>query len=252
MVGWHRWLKGHEFGWAPGVGDGQGGLVCCDSWGHKELDTTEWLNWAELNWTNIPLPHLLYPFTCWSPALCTGQTLPREWVWESTYKLTFMAVGRRIQSLSYESLLASTHHLAFLRARTTETREQQSHRARGTESVASYNLILEERHHHFCHSLLATQINLDSKHKMWISGGSTGGWNFNCKHKNVNSLQKDLYLGIRDINISPFIQDALIKHVICASHCSRCWKYHDEQHIQVPDFRDVLHFSEKDRKWTNF
>ena len=50
MVGWHHRLNGHEFGWTPGVGDGQGGLVCCSSWGHKESDTTEWLNWTELNW----------------------------------------------------------------------------------------------------------------------------------------------------------------------------------------------------------
>ena len=41
-------LDGHGFGWTPGVGDGQGGLVCCNSWGHKELDTTEWLNWTEV------------------------------------------------------------------------------------------------------------------------------------------------------------------------------------------------------------
>ena len=41
MVGWHHRLNGHGFGWTPGVGDGQGGLVCCGSWRHKELDTTE-------------------------------------------------------------------------------------------------------------------------------------------------------------------------------------------------------------------
>ena len=45
MVGWHHWLRGHEFEQAPGVGDGQGGLVCCSPWSHKELDTTERLNW---------------------------------------------------------------------------------------------------------------------------------------------------------------------------------------------------------------
>ena len=44
MVGWHHRLNGHGFRWTPGVGDGQGGLECCGSWGHKELDTTEWLN----------------------------------------------------------------------------------------------------------------------------------------------------------------------------------------------------------------
>ena len=48
MAGWHHQLDGHEFEWTPGVGNGQGGLVCCDSWGHKELDATEWLNWTEL------------------------------------------------------------------------------------------------------------------------------------------------------------------------------------------------------------
>ena len=47
MAGWHHWLNGYGFGWTPGVGDGQGGLACCDSWGLKELDTTEWMNWTE-------------------------------------------------------------------------------------------------------------------------------------------------------------------------------------------------------------
>ena len=46
MVGWYHRLNGHEFGWTPGVGDRQGGLVCCSSWGCKELDTTEQLNWT--------------------------------------------------------------------------------------------------------------------------------------------------------------------------------------------------------------
>ena len=48
MAGWHHWLNGRESEWTPGVGDGQGGLVCCDSWGCKESDTTEQLNWTEL------------------------------------------------------------------------------------------------------------------------------------------------------------------------------------------------------------
>ena len=46
MAGWHHRLDGREFEWTPGVGDGQGGLACCDSWGHKQSDTTEWLNWT--------------------------------------------------------------------------------------------------------------------------------------------------------------------------------------------------------------
>ena len=44
MVGWHHRFDGHEFGHTPGVGDGEVCLVCCGSWGCKELDTTERLN----------------------------------------------------------------------------------------------------------------------------------------------------------------------------------------------------------------
>ena len=50
MAGWHHRLDGHEFEWTPGVGDGQGGLAHCSSWGRKESDATERLNWTELNW----------------------------------------------------------------------------------------------------------------------------------------------------------------------------------------------------------
>ena len=49
MDGWHHRLNGHGFGWTLGVGGRQGGLACCSSWGHKKLDTTERLNWTELN-----------------------------------------------------------------------------------------------------------------------------------------------------------------------------------------------------------
>ena len=48
MVGWHHRLDGHEFGRTPGVGDGQGGPVCCGSWDHTESDMTEWLNWTDI------------------------------------------------------------------------------------------------------------------------------------------------------------------------------------------------------------
>ena len=50
MAGWHHQLDGREFEWTPGLGGGQGGLACCNSWGRKESDTTEWLKWTELNW----------------------------------------------------------------------------------------------------------------------------------------------------------------------------------------------------------
>ena len=48
MTGWNHWLDGRNFEWTPGIGDGQGDLACCGSWGHKESDMTERLNWTEL------------------------------------------------------------------------------------------------------------------------------------------------------------------------------------------------------------
>ena len=49
MVGWYHQFNGHVFGWTPGVGDRQGSLVCCSSWGCKESNTSERLNWIECN-----------------------------------------------------------------------------------------------------------------------------------------------------------------------------------------------------------
>ena len=59
MAGWHHWLDGRESEWTPGVGDGLGGLACCDSWGCKESDTTEGLNWTETYFPQIN-SHFLY------------------------------------------------------------------------------------------------------------------------------------------------------------------------------------------------
>ena len=53
-AGWHHWLNGRESEWTPGVGDGQGGLECCNSWGNKELDTTERLN-RRRQWQATPV-----------------------------------------------------------------------------------------------------------------------------------------------------------------------------------------------------
>ena len=53
MVGWHHRLDEHEFEQTPGIGDGQGSLVCCSSWGLKEWNTTEWLNSIGLNWWRL-------------------------------------------------------------------------------------------------------------------------------------------------------------------------------------------------------
>ena len=53
MVGWHHWLNGHGFGWTPGIG-GQGGLAYCGSWGRKESDMTERLNWTVGSFRELP------------------------------------------------------------------------------------------------------------------------------------------------------------------------------------------------------
>ena len=71
VVGWHHRLDGHGFGWTPGVGDGQGGLACCGPWGHKESDTTEWLNWTELMdlGDSCPFPGLVWFCFCFFPRM---------------------------------------------------------------------------------------------------------------------------------------------------------------------------------------
>ena len=65
MVGWHHQLNRHGFGWTPGVGDGQGGLACCGSWGRKELGTTERLDWTERNWKSIDQNFHLFFLILW-------------------------------------------------------------------------------------------------------------------------------------------------------------------------------------------
>ena len=66
MAGWHHWLDGGESEGTLGVGDGQRGLACCDSWGRKELDMTERLNWTELIPSLLSLPP---PCPCLIPLL---------------------------------------------------------------------------------------------------------------------------------------------------------------------------------------
>ena len=63
MAGWHHRLDGHGFEWTPVVGDGPGGLACCDSWGRKELDMTERLNW------------MFYLLSCLKSQFCRSRTM---------------------------------------------------------------------------------------------------------------------------------------------------------------------------------
>ena len=73
MAGWHHRLDGREFEWTLGDGDGQGWLVCCNSWGWKESDTTERLNWTEV-------PHTLVRIHC-KEAYFGDRRKSLKWVW---------------------------------------------------------------------------------------------------------------------------------------------------------------------------
>ena len=87
VAGWHHWLDGRESEWTLGVGDGQGGLACCDSWGCKESDTTERLNWTELNWWFVwELMSVIFP----------GE---REWTINGSFFIVVMLLSLKIKSL---------------------------------------------------------------------------------------------------------------------------------------------------------
>ena len=63
MAGWHHQLDGYEFGWTLGAGDGQGGLACCNSWGHRVgHDWATELKWTELNWNVFYIMRMLESF----------------------------------------------------------------------------------------------------------------------------------------------------------------------------------------------
>jgi len=88
MAGWHCWLNERESQWTLGVGDGQGGLVCCDSWGRKESDTTEQLIWSEAFLNLAALSSALetglekQPWNLWRKGLQSERfVLPTVLVW---------------------------------------------------------------------------------------------------------------------------------------------------------------------------
>ena len=113
MAGWHHRLDGRESEWTLGDGEGQGGLACCSSWGRKESDTTERLNWTELNYFTIlwwflsyinknqpcvphpePLSHLLpHPIPQGHPSAPALSTLPHasnlDW-WSISHLIIYM------------------------------------------------------------------------------------------------------------------------------------------------------------------
>ena len=82
MVGWYQRLNGHGFGWTPGVGDGQGGLACCGSWGRKESDMTERLNWNETSLYNLSIQCLFLEYhlcVFWTLSMLLATSLNCLW-----------------------------------------------------------------------------------------------------------------------------------------------------------------------------
>ena len=90
MAGWHHRLNGHEFEWTLGVGDGQGGLVCCSPWGCKESDTTEQLNWTQLINTLIINK-------------CPSHSMVKPVAWSSSVSLGFKDIVERLEIKSKSS-----------------------------------------------------------------------------------------------------------------------------------------------------
>ena len=88
MAGWHHWLDGCESEWTPGVGDGQGGLACCDLWSRKESDTTERLIWTELSYLITVLSR---------NAITLGITTSYEIIWILERHNSFYNRGREEQ-----------------------------------------------------------------------------------------------------------------------------------------------------------
>ena len=94
MVGWHHRLNGHEFAQAPGDGNGQGSVVCCSPWGHKESDTTEQLsNNNKEKRLGFPEEEGLLPPDClWTQD--STATLTRPLVWPPSLQISDVLASR--------------------------------------------------------------------------------------------------------------------------------------------------------------
>ena len=102
MVGWHHQLNGHGFGWTPGVGDGQGGLASCGSWGCKELDMAEWLNWTEPDFSSSFIHSLVKP-RIWNVNISIRSDHP------SLFRLDCLHVCGDVERLRTQSLTLTVH-----------------------------------------------------------------------------------------------------------------------------------------------
>ena len=104
LVGCHHQLNGHGFGWTLGVGDGQGDLACCGSWGPKESDTTEQLNWTELNLVSRLL-NLRFFMSHWRKNSVRDKVIGKKWTYLERNTLHRQSMGHlRWEALKYRLL----------------------------------------------------------------------------------------------------------------------------------------------------
>ena len=98
MAGWHHRLNGHDFKQALGIGDGQGSLVCCNPWGRKESDMTEWLNWTDFrSFCLVTMPgHIISsdPWQAVSEPFCTPPALTGQMVLNVSYHLEIVKMDQ--------------------------------------------------------------------------------------------------------------------------------------------------------------
>ena len=113
MDGWHHGLDGCESEWTLGDGDGQGGLGCCNSWGGKELDMTERLNWTELNWTQsrLLLKVLREALTCSRDVRCL--VLGTEYIYCSSSSFV-LTVNNCDHNISFELRLECQKGVSYI------------------------------------------------------------------------------------------------------------------------------------------
>ena len=139
MVGWHHQLDGHEFEQPPGVGEGQGSLVCRSPWGHKESSTTKWLNWTEYSIVYMDHIFFIHPpvdghLGCIHVFCCCKQlTVMWQPGWEGTWGRmdTYMCMA--------ESLLCSPETITTLLVNRLYPSPKQIKIFKSFQSYSGYN-----------------------------------------------------------------------------------------------------------------
>ena len=160
MARWHHWLDGRESEWTLRVGDGQGGLACCDSWDRKESDTTELLNWTELKITadGDSSHKIKRRLLIWSDPCAAGDRVGTRTggpgscsVVFSVYLLEWQVCGRRLSVRENVDCRAALVSLRLTYSEWVVCNKRQSGREKRMWRTCEQ---------HWCHSCLLTVMDL--------------------------------------------------------------------------------------------